>query len=99
MTPKHPRQTLTLDVEKYQAMLDAPDISPDQQKAFLEAMWQVVVGFVDLGFSVAPSEPCKESCGQLPAPSLSEKMRAAAMVKSDITLQEAAHDRTRSIKK
>ena len=58
MTPKPPARNLTFDVEKYQAMLDVSDITPDQQKAFLEAVWRVVVGFVDLGFRVEPSEPC-----------------------------------------
>lgn len=59
--PTRPRRALTLDVEKYQRMLDAPDLSEHQRRQFIEALWSIVVSFVDLGFEVGPAEM---ACGQ-----------------------------------
>jgi hypothetical protein len=56
-----PRPTLTLDVEKYQHLLDAPDMSEDQKKELLEALWLFVVSFVDLGFDMQSAE---DTCGK-----------------------------------
>ena len=61
-TKKTPtRRTLSLDVEKYQAMLDAPHLSETERSQLLEAIWLLVVSFVDLGFEVKPAE---NTCGQ-----------------------------------
>ncbi|MEM9377248.1 MAG: hypothetical protein AAGA72_13590 [Pseudomonadota bacterium] len=43
---------LECDYERYAAYLDGEDISEDQKRAFIEALWSVMVGFVDLGFGV-----------------------------------------------
>jgi hypothetical protein len=42
-------------------MLDAPDMSEDQKKELLEALWLFVVSFVDLGFDVQSAE---DICGK-----------------------------------
>lgn len=55
------RRTLSLDVKKYQAMLDAPHLSETERSQLLEAIWLLVVSFVDLGFEVKPAE---NTCGQ-----------------------------------
>ena len=44
----HRYKTLTLDAEKYQSMLDAPDLSEDQKAELIDALWQMVVSFIDL---------------------------------------------------
>lgn len=53
-----PRRTLTLDVEKYQSMLDAPGTTAKQRDEFLKATWNVVVAFVDLGFEIRSEGHC-----------------------------------------
>ena len=45
-------RTLTLDVERYQAMLDTPGLSDQEQTAMVETLWQLVVGFIDLDFQI-----------------------------------------------
>eukprot|EP00581_Thalassiosira_minuscula_P024158 CAMPEP_0184419290 /NCGR_PEP_ID=MMETSP0738-20130409/36690_1 /TAXON_ID=385413 /ORGANISM="Thalassiosira miniscula, Strain CCMP1093" /LENGTH=103 /DNA_ID=CAMNT_0026779723 /DNA_START=46 /DNA_END=357 /DNA_ORIENTATION=- len=61
-TAQH-RPTLTLDVTKYDAMLNAPDLDAETRKDILEALWVLICGFVDLGFAVEPQDPV--TCGQL----------------------------------
>jgi hypothetical protein len=44
----HRYKTLTLDAEKYQSMLDAPDVSEEDKAELIDALWQMVVSFIDL---------------------------------------------------
>lgn len=55
------RPIVTLDVAKYQAYLDDPNLSEEQKEEFLQAIWSIMVSFVDLGFGV---HPLQEVCGQ-----------------------------------
>lgn len=55
------RPILTVDVRKYQSLIDDPNLSEAQKEEFLRALWSVVVTFVELGFSV---HPLQEVCGQ-----------------------------------
>jgi hypothetical protein len=48
------RPALTLDVARYEAMLADPVLSEAERRAFLEALWGIVVAFVDLGFDIHP---------------------------------------------
>ncbi len=45
---------LTLDFARYEALLADFDMSEEERAALLEAMWNVVVSFVDLGFDLHP---------------------------------------------
>jgi hypothetical protein len=45
---------LHFDVAEYQRFVDDSDLSPAQQQELLEALWVIIVGFVDLGFRVHP---------------------------------------------
>lgn len=45
---------LFLDVERYRSFLENGEISEEQQQEFLESIWDVVVSFVSLGFSIHP---------------------------------------------
>lgn len=56
------RQVLTLDTAMYQSYLDDIAIGDADKAELIKAIWGIIVGFVDLGFSVVP-EP--QSCGQL----------------------------------
>ena len=55
------KRTLTVDVAKYQKFLDEADLTPEQKEDFLQAVWSVVVTFVELGFDV---HPLQEVCGK-----------------------------------
>ena len=54
-------KALKLDVAKYQAYLDSADLTEAEKRQFLETMWNLMVGFIDLGFSIEP----EETCGQI----------------------------------
>lgn len=55
------RPIVTVDVEMYQAWLDGSDLSLAQKEEFLQALWSIVVTFVELGFGV---HPLQGVCGQ-----------------------------------
>jgi hypothetical protein len=55
------RPVITVDIERYQALLDDPALTPEQREEFLRALWSIVVTFVELGFGV---HPLQEVCGQ-----------------------------------
>ena len=47
-------RALTLDAALYEEMLADADLSDDEKRQFLEALWSIIVGFVDLGFEIHP---------------------------------------------
>jgi hypothetical protein len=61
----HPKRIVTVDVEKYQAYLDGSGMTDAEKKAYLEALWSLIVSFVDLGFGV---HPLQEVCGKPETP-------------------------------
>ena len=60
------RRRLEIDVEKYQALLDDPSLTEDQKRQLIEALWSIIVAFVDLGFGVHPMQQVieRQGCGQ-----------------------------------
>lgn len=60
-----PRSVITVDYEKYEHFLETADLSEDQKRQFIDALWQIIVGFVDLGFGVHPAQQAENACGQL----------------------------------
>ncbi|MBU2888246.1 hypothetical protein [Celeribacter halophilus] len=48
------RKQLKIDIERYQSYLDGSDLSNEQKVEFLNALWTVIVAFVDLGYGVHP---------------------------------------------
>lgn len=56
------RPVLEVDVAKYQAYLDDGDLSDEQKQELIEALWSIIVGFVDLGFGV---HPVQNVCGEV----------------------------------
>lgn len=83
------RPVLTVDVEKYQALLDDPSLSEAQKEEFLRALWSIVVTFVELGFGV---HPLQEVCGQDSEDAFPWAKDAFDKVKSD-ELVETKEDR------
>jgi hypothetical protein len=48
------RPSIKIDYEKYAAFLEDADLSEADKAAFLDALWSIIVSFVDLGFQVHP---------------------------------------------
>ena len=74
-------RTLTLDVERYQAMLDTPGLSDQEQAAMVETLWQLVVGFIDLDFQIV----VENNCGKLTHAANGAPTSRTDVVKSDIS--------------
>lgn len=47
---------LTIDVQKYDSLLDQGDFSSEQKAEALQALWTIIIAFVELGFGVSPTE-------------------------------------------
>ncbi|MCF6301874.1 MAG: hypothetical protein L3J13_01510 [Devosiaceae bacterium] len=59
------RPALKLDVERYEEMLNDCDLTEEQRQEFLETIWSIIVGFVDLGFDIHPLQQADpDGCGQ-----------------------------------
>ncbi len=62
--------TLEVDLDYYQSYLDDLDISEEQKREVIEALWTIVVAFVDLGFgintvqNVLPDQYVKSNTGK-----------------------------------
>ena len=90
-------RAITLDVARYEGFLAASDLTEDERREFLEALWTIIVSFVDLGFGVHPLQQVglDVACGQNPLkPDLAESVAAnvvgsfSSMTQDDAT-QEA----------
>ncbi|MBK9584602.1 MAG: hypothetical protein IPO55_01610 [Alphaproteobacteria bacterium] len=55
------RPAIAFDVERYERYLEDQGLSEDQKRAMLEALWSIIVSFVDLGFGIHPAQ---SACGQ-----------------------------------
>lgn len=55
------RPVVTFDVGRYEHFLEDQGLSAEQKRAMLEALWSIIVSFVDLGFGV---HPVQQECGQ-----------------------------------
>ncbi|NVK20603.1 MAG: hypothetical protein HWE30_18075 [Methylocystaceae bacterium] len=58
---KDGKKTLSIDVERYQNMLDEPGLTEDQKRQAIEALWSIIIAFVELGYGVHPAQ---EVCGK-----------------------------------
>ena len=54
---------LTIDWDYYKSLLEGEDISDEEAQAFLEALWPIIVGFVDLGFGIHPLQLIHSDAG------------------------------------
>ena len=60
------RPAITVDYEKYEHFLETADLSDEQKREFIAALWSIIVAFVDLGFGVHPAQQAEKTCGKLP---------------------------------
>ena len=66
----HPKPSLTVDVERYQAYLDGADMTEEQKEEFLQAFWSIIVSFVELGFGVHPVQAAGEQAAEFESNSM-----------------------------
>lgn len=56
---------VVFDVAKYLGYVEGEDMSDAEAKALLEAIWQIVVAFVDLGFGLHPVQQTMDKSNKL----------------------------------
>lgn len=72
---------LEIDWARYEAMLADESLTEDERRRFLEALWSILIVFVDLGFGLHPVD---QACGQPGGKALAKLAPPAdAMVSSD----------------
>ncbi len=60
------RPVITFDYSLYDHYLEDTELSDDQKREFLEALWSIICEFVALGFEVHPVQQANnEACGKL----------------------------------
>ncbi|MGD1925902.1 MAG: hypothetical protein ACFB03_17195 [Paracoccaceae bacterium] len=59
------RRALFLDTDLYQRYLDSTEYTDEAKRDFVEALWSIMVSFVDLGWGIHPLQQLEEICGQL----------------------------------
>ena len=60
-----PKPTITFDYDLYARYLEDADLTENQKREFLEALWSIICEFVALGFNVHPLQQAQEPCGKL----------------------------------
>jgi hypothetical protein len=59
------KPALTIDYALYEKHLEQSDLTDEQKQEFLDTLWSIIVGFVDLGFGVHPlQQGAPAACGQ-----------------------------------
>ena len=59
--PETTPPSLTIDWDAYQPFFEDEDISEAEKHELIEALWSIVVSFVDLGFGI---HPLQQVCGK-----------------------------------
>jgi hypothetical protein len=62
---RSPAPAITVDFELYAHYLDDDDLTEDQKREILQAIWNIIVEFVSLGFGVHPAQQVEIACGKL----------------------------------
>ncbi len=62
------KKRLEVDLERYQAYIDDNDLSDQQKAEFLNALWTVIVAFVDFGYGVHPVQSSGAEIISFPSP-------------------------------
>ena len=75
---KRARPTLQVDIERYAPYLEDADITDEQKRELIEALWSIMVSFVDLGFGIEPVQQVVSEILEVPA------CEALSVVKSKV---------------
>ncbi len=71
------RPVLSIDYALYEEYLEGADLSDVQKQEFLDALWSIIVGFVDLGFGVHPLQ-------QIPSGTCGQEVDLTSLMASDV---------------
>tara|TARA_R110002126_G_scaffold239459_11_gene382798 strand:- start:715 stop:1062 length:348 start_codon:yes stop_codon:yes gene_type:complete len=77
-------KALSIDYNLYEHYLESSDLTETQKRDFLEALWSIIVNFVDLGFEV---HPLQQVCEQN---SLNSIHKPTGVVKSSKQISQKA---------
>jgi hypothetical protein len=84
------QKTLEVDVARYDHMLENSGLTPEQRRQTLEALWSIIVTFVELGYGVHPTQ---QVCGKDEKLSeLWDKADSDAVEYEEIKLEEDRDD-------
>lgn len=62
-------QIVKIDYALYEQYLETSDLSEAEKQEFLDALWSIIVNFVDLGFGVHPlQQACEQKLEKLALP-------------------------------
>ena len=76
---------VNVDFAAYLPYLEDEDISEDEKRAFLQALWGIITDFVALGFGVHPLQHIEDACGQVEKSPCSAPQAALDRVESKDT--------------
>jgi len=65
LNPMNDQPVITVDYEEFAHLIDNPDLSEDQRQEFLQAIWNIIVAFIDFGFDVHPVQLALNASGKL----------------------------------
>lgn len=52
---------LTIDYEKYLSQLEEWDVTEDQKREFISALWYLLLAFAELGFDIHPTQAAQNA--------------------------------------
>lgn len=55
------KKSVGVDVERYQSLLDSPDIPDGMKREFLKNLWLVIMSIIDLEMGVHPVQRAKNN--------------------------------------
>ncbi|NVK47621.1 MAG: hypothetical protein HWE33_15100 [Rhodobacteraceae bacterium] len=61
-SPPNTKPRLTIDWDAYLPFFEGSDIPEEQKRALIEALWSIVISFVDLDFELGGT--LAQACGQ-----------------------------------
>lgn len=63
-TPPNTPLTIEFDVDEFRHHVEELELSEEQERELLTALWNIIVQFVDLGFGVHPVQRARATCGK-----------------------------------
>ncbi len=66
LNPRRAAPSISVDYDLYAHYLEDTDLTENQKREFLAALWSIICEFVALGFEVHPVQQAQNACGKLP---------------------------------
>ena len=74
---------ITVDYDLYARYLEDADLTEEQKREFLQALWTIICEFVALGFGVHPLQQAQSPCGKQPESGGKPPMSAPCVLNSN----------------